>query len=228
MQIENPFISTKTTEIHITSELATLHSPAVSTAFMKMDRKSPDVSDKVYDQYSVTIGSAPLSPRSEAPPPTTPRVYSTIAAQNNRAAMEANRAAFGYTKVALLFFVSLLVTWVSSALIITRLHLRTRLEQCPWLTISTGPLIHQSRLLPHPPVPRLPPLHLRLRYRAPPNGLLELGHLHHHLLGRRALVVQREAERKDSIIIHEKGLLGGLQRQAEPRREEVDGGCGER
>lgn len=112
--IENPFISTKTTEIHITSELATLHSPAVSTAFMKMDRKSPDVSDKVYDQYSVTIGSAPLSPRSEATPHTTPRVHSTIAAQNNRAAMEANRAAFGYTKVALLFFVSLLVTWVSS------------------------------------------------------------------------------------------------------------------
>ena len=114
VQIENPFISTKTTEIHITSELATLHSPAVSNAFMKMDRKSPDVSDRVYDQYSVTIGSAPLSPRSEAPPPTTPRVHSTIAQQNNRAAMEANRAAFGYTKVALLFFVSLLVTWVSS------------------------------------------------------------------------------------------------------------------
>ena len=114
------------------------------------------------------------------------------------------------------------------ALITTRLHLRTRLEQCPWLTKSTGPLIHQSRLLPHPPVPRLPPLHLRLRYRAPPNGLLELGHLHHHLMGRRALVVQREAERKDSIIIREKGLLGGLQRQAEPRRVEVDGGCGER
>lgn len=72
------------------------------------------MSGKGYDQYSVTIGSAPMSPSSEAPPPNTPRAHSTIAQRNHRATMEANRAAFGYTKVALLFFVSLLVTWVSS------------------------------------------------------------------------------------------------------------------
>ena len=34
--------------------------------------------------------------------------------KKNRAAMEANRAAWGYTKVAILFFISLLVTWVST------------------------------------------------------------------------------------------------------------------
>lgn len=34
----------------------------------------------------------------------------------NRIAIEANSAAWGYTKVALLFFVSLLVTWVSEIL----------------------------------------------------------------------------------------------------------------
>ena len=33
--------------------------------------------------------------------------------RRNRAALEANRAAWAYTKVALLFFVSLLITWVS-------------------------------------------------------------------------------------------------------------------
>ncbi|CAF9909200.1 MAG: hypothetical protein ALECFALPRED_005408 [Alectoria fallacina] len=114
VQIENPFTGFKTTEIHITSELATLHSPNMSNVFFMPDKERLDKNDKRYDQYSVTIGSAPMSPRSEAPPPMTPRAHSTISQRNNKAAMEANRAAFGYTKVALLFFVSLLVTWVSS------------------------------------------------------------------------------------------------------------------
>ena len=115
VQIENPFVSFKTTEILITSELATLHTPNVTNIFMMPDNKRAGVAGKGYDQYSVTIDSAPKSPRSEAPPPPmTSRTHSTIAQQNSRAAMEANRAAFGYTKVALLFFVSLLVTWVSS------------------------------------------------------------------------------------------------------------------
>ena len=35
--------------------------------------------------------------------------------RKNRAGLEANRAAFGYAKVAALFFVSLLVTWVPSS-----------------------------------------------------------------------------------------------------------------
>ena len=83
------------------------------------------MNDKSYDQYSVTIDSAPMGPRSEVPPSVTPRVHSTIGQQSNRAAMEANRAAFGYTKVALLFFVSLLVTWVCFSRI--QLH-RTRLS----------------------------------------------------------------------------------------------------
>lgn len=38
------------------------------------------------------------------------------AVRKNKAAMEANRAAFGYAKVAALFFVSLLVTWVPSSI----------------------------------------------------------------------------------------------------------------
>lgn len=67
-----------------------------------------------YDQYSATIESALLSPRPEIRPPMTPRTHPTIAQRSNRAGMEANTAAFGYTKVALLFFVSLLVTWVNS------------------------------------------------------------------------------------------------------------------
>ena len=36
--------------------------------------------------------------------------------RNNRAALEANTAAWGYTKCAILFFISLLVTWVPSSI----------------------------------------------------------------------------------------------------------------
>ena len=114
MRIENPFTGFKTTEIHVTSELATLQSPNASNLFSMPDKKNPVIDGKGYDQYSVAIGSTPLGPGSETRPPMTPRAHSTVAQRNNRAAMEANRAAFGYTKVALLFFVSLLVTWVSS------------------------------------------------------------------------------------------------------------------
>ena len=81
---------------------------------------------------------------------------------------------------------------------------------------STGPLVNKSRLLPRPPFPHLPPLHLRLRCRPPLDGFLELGHLHYDLLGRRAVVIQWEAERG-------KGKLNELQQQAELGREEVDG-----
>lgn len=59
-----------------------------------------------YEQYSVNIASGPAKYR-----------RSRMSAQRNKnnAALEANTAAWGYTKVALLFFVSLLITWVSSA-----------------------------------------------------------------------------------------------------------------
>lgn len=56
--------------------------------------------------YSVNITSARPSPAS----------ISNLAQRKNKATMEANRAAFGYAKVASLFFVSLLVTWVPSSI----------------------------------------------------------------------------------------------------------------
>lgn len=115
VRIENTFTGLKTTEIHVTSELATLNPPNVSNVFMP-DKNNPDMKDMGYDQYSATIESALLSPRPEIRPPMTPRTHPTIAQRSNRAGMEANTAAFGYTKVALLFFVSLLVTWVPSSL----------------------------------------------------------------------------------------------------------------
>ena len=112
-QIGSSLTSFKTTEIHITTELTAAHSSTPIGAFLGPDEQRAGINDKNYDQYSVTIGSAPMSSRSEVPRPIESRAQSTTVQQNNRRAMEANRAAFGYTKVALLFFVSLLVTWVS-------------------------------------------------------------------------------------------------------------------
>ncbi len=67
-----------------------------------------------YDQYSVTIRSAPMSPSMEVPPVTPVKSGGVDKGKYGRnPANDANAAAWGYTKVALLFFVSLLVTWVS-------------------------------------------------------------------------------------------------------------------
>lgn len=113
--IEHPPASFKTTEIHVTSEFATLQSPNVSKDLFMQGRQYPEPNNQGHDQYSVTIGPASRRPSSEVPPPNKiAAAHPTIALRNNGAAMEANKAAFGYTKVALLFFVSLLVTWVSS------------------------------------------------------------------------------------------------------------------
>ena len=71
-------------------------------------------SGRGYDQYSVTIGSTPLSPSMEMPPVTLVKSGGVEKGKYSRnPANDANAAAWGYTKVALLFFVSLLVTWVS-------------------------------------------------------------------------------------------------------------------
>lgn len=95
-EVANPFTSFKTTEVEITSELASLpyrnHDPY--SVKISASTKSPAFSDVA------TIGDLTST--------------SAVAKQyrSNRAAMEANTAAWGYTKVALLFFVSLLITWL--------------------------------------------------------------------------------------------------------------------
>ena len=108
--VENPFTSFKTTEIHITSELAPVKLPGASDVMASMDAKGRPSMSHGYDQYSVTIASAPMSPRFDGPP--TPSVQH----RRKYAAMDANAAAWGYTKVALLFFCSLLITWVPSSI----------------------------------------------------------------------------------------------------------------
>ena len=80
-------------------------------------------SGRGYDQYSVTIGSTPMSPSMEMPPVTLVKSGGAEKGKYGRnPANDATAAAWGYTRVALLFFVSLLVTWVSQLAAIARIR----------------------------------------------------------------------------------------------------------
>ena len=189
IDIENPFTSFKTTEVHITSELAPLPNKPVDEVSVKLSHGCPD-SDRGYDRYTVTIAAAPMSTRLSMP---STACGDSLAHRQHRAAMEANTAAWGYTKIALLFFISLLVTWVSRThhnplhqLLSERPKPRNHGTHRPEaLTLtSTGPLLYQPRLLPHLSRPDLYALYLRLLCCSTPDGLLELRHLYHHVLAR--------------------------------------------
>ncbi|KAH0544605.1 hypothetical protein FGG08_001254 [Glutinoglossum americanum] len=99
--VENPFVSTKTTKIEVTSEPA--GSRNQSEASLKQAHEGIRVlPSRAYMEYSITIESganAPKSPRIERP----------------RTALDANTAAWGYTRIAFLFFLALLITWVPSS-----------------------------------------------------------------------------------------------------------------
>lgn len=104
--VENPFTSFKTTEVHITSELVALPPKGSLDSVCKPHAGNEMQQDRGYDRYTVTIASNPRATR----PPTPNREPSAL--RQHKVAMEANTAAWGYTKIAILFFVSLLITWV--------------------------------------------------------------------------------------------------------------------
>ena len=110
IDVENRLSSYKTTEVHITRELAPIPAKAAADAHSNIEVGEVEAIGRGYDQYTVTIASDPVprpalisTPSGDACPS---RQYSV--------ALEANTAAWGYTKIAILFFVSLLVTWVSA------------------------------------------------------------------------------------------------------------------
>ncbi|KAL8791871.1 MAG: hypothetical protein Q9195_005533 [Heterodermia aff. obscurata] len=100
----NPFDSFKMTDVQVVSEAL-----AVPSDPQRETRSSQRSTTTTYEPYSVNIMSSPMTPRPSAP-------LVSMQGRKNRAAMEANSAVWGYTKVALLFFVSLLVTWVPSSI----------------------------------------------------------------------------------------------------------------
>lgn len=114
--VDNPFVSTKTTEVQITSEPVQVSEDDSSQLSLKREAESPGKTGPFYP-YSVTIGSV------AKPPGQRERSMIGTAAGGNKpgervrgqrtAAMEANRAAFSYARCAMLFFIAILVTWVS-------------------------------------------------------------------------------------------------------------------
>ena len=90
----------------------------------KMDGPRGSTPSPDLRQYSVTINCTPASPITS--PSLRPKTWASSTAplspradlqrRNNRAALEANTVAWSYTKCAILFFISLLVTWVPSSI----------------------------------------------------------------------------------------------------------------
>ena len=104
----------KTMDYQVTHECESHPLESIPSAYVHPSERNDDTmgnsSRTSYPKYNVKITAAPRPARL--------RHTSTEYKQQrkNRAAMEANRAAFAYTKVASLFFVSLLVTWVPSSI----------------------------------------------------------------------------------------------------------------
>ena len=110
IEIEDPFDSYKTTEVNITSEVVPPPRKALSNTTVSMNVSGKSPVDREYDRYTITIASTSMAPK--LPMPSTPS-GEALSYRKTKAAMEANTAAWAYTKCALLFFVSLLITWVS-------------------------------------------------------------------------------------------------------------------
>lgn len=97
-----------TNEYQVTSEYAILPVDTTDGAYVPsgVPKSASSDASSIPKTYSVNITSTP---------PSLPCNPNSVQ-RKNKATMEANRAAFGYAKVASLFFVSLLVTWVPSSI----------------------------------------------------------------------------------------------------------------
>jgi hypothetical protein len=115
--LEDPFQSTKTTEVHVTSEA--IEDTEQSIDLSGLGRR-PTTSDRPL--YSVKISSHKVG--EQLTPVSTPSYESksmpnlpqSERVQKSRPyiAIEANNAAWSYAKVSLLFFTAMLVTWIPS------------------------------------------------------------------------------------------------------------------
>ncbi|KAL8683247.1 MAG: hypothetical protein Q9186_000749 [Xanthomendoza sp. 1 TL-2023] len=112
---DDPFSAYKTTEINVTSEIAGFPIPrAPVNCFDKEDHHShPTVASKDYEPYSTTINSS--APNSDLDPLPRHSSHATSAIKRYKELLDDNTATFNYTKVALLFFTSLCVTWIPSS-----------------------------------------------------------------------------------------------------------------
>ena len=116
--VEDPFTGYKTTEVSVISEPMSEGMPARPANIFdvfntRRGHHEHSPSQKGYEQYTTTIHSPPPSTIINHIPHSASN--STVSVKRYRAAVEANTAAWRYTKVALLFFISLCITWVPSS-----------------------------------------------------------------------------------------------------------------
>ena len=109
----DPYTNTKTTEIEIFSELANLSSSYGPRPLLsKIGMTDGSMPNSGYEPYSIKIERGSLKHQALPRTPSAP----SFPHRSANAALEANTAAKAYTKCAMLFFVSLLITWVSELL----------------------------------------------------------------------------------------------------------------
>lgn len=109
MELENPFTSFKTTEVQITTELASPRATDSQVELQKRVERNYLTHQSEYEEYSITIERNRNTPRRSG------TVLNEDEIKMRNAAVAANKAAWGYTKCCILFFVSLLVTWIPSS-----------------------------------------------------------------------------------------------------------------
>ena len=119
----SPFVSVKTTEVRVTSEPTPVPVDARSMNSFVLNDSGRIVSSHGAPDYSVRVegGHPPEGPRPKSAHNPHVSVDTTIRgadslSRQHKAAVEANKAAISYCKCALLFFASLLITWVPSSL----------------------------------------------------------------------------------------------------------------
>ena len=122
-----PVESFKTTEVHVSTELADLASPGKpehSSTLSPRDATMP----RTYSQYNVTIGRGDDVEAGTA--------AKNLSRPQKRALTERNTAAWAYTKAAVLFFIALLITWVRHLVNVTSMSLNIH-SYHPLSTAST-------------------------------------------------------------------------------------------
>ena len=114
--VENPFTSYKITEVQITSEVASPRpfDSASTNSHMELQQVNPESQyldgRKAYEQYSITIE------RGREAPNRTAMAMNEDEIRLRNTVMASNRAAWAYTKCCVLFFTSLMITWIPSSI----------------------------------------------------------------------------------------------------------------
>ena len=120
MAVENPYTDYKTTQIEVSSEPvgSSMLDESSQDAIFDFDNRGtpsplPAICQHSRPRVVTIIGTDPLSAHSDNSVPVLSQSPQTLQQRKQkRAAVEFNTAALAYTKVAMLFYVSMLITWI--------------------------------------------------------------------------------------------------------------------